>query len=101
MSRSQFAVASSSDPFATMSTMTVRVRFFAILKDRAGTDVADVELPNDATVATAIDAIAVRFAGVASLLVRVAPAVNRAYARRGDVLNDGDELALIPPVSGG
>ena len=81
--------------------MTVRVRFFAILKDRAGTDAADVELADGATVAVALDAIATRFAGIASLLPRVAPAVNREYARREQTLNDGDELALIPPVSGG
>ena len=81
--------------------MTVRVRFFAILRDRAGTDVADVELPANATVGVALESIATRFAAIASLLPRVAPAVNLAYARRDDVLHDGDELALIPPVSGG
>lgn len=81
--------------------MTVRVRFFAILKDRAGTDAADLALADRSTVGEALDAIARQYAALASLLPRVAPAVNRAYAQRDEVLNDGDELALIPPVSGG
>lgn len=84
-----------------MRAMTVRVRFFAILRDRAGTDAADVELPAGATVGEALDAIARRFDAITTLLPRVAPAINREYARRDDPLSDGDELALIPPVSGG
>jgi MoaE-MoaD fusion protein len=81
--------------------MTVRVRFFAILKDRAGTEAVDLALPDRSTVGEALDVIAGRYASLAALLPRVAPAVNRAYGRRDDVLQDGDELALIPPVSGG
>lgn len=81
--------------------MTVRVRFFAILKDRAGADAVDLTLADRSTVGEALDAIAARFEPIAPLLPRVAPAVNRTYARRDHVLNDGDELALIPPVSGG
>ena len=84
-----------------MVAMTVRVRFFAILKDRAGTDAAEVTLDDGATVGVALEAIARRYESLATLLPRVAPAVNRAYARRDERLNDGDELALIPPVSGG
>lgn len=84
-----------------MWAMTVRVRFFAILRDRAGTGASDVALADGASVGDALDAIAARFAAIAPLLPRCAPAVNRAYARRDDALSDGDELALIPPVSGG
>ena len=81
--------------------MIVRLRFFAILKDRAGTAAADVTLPDGVTVGDALLAIARDHPAIAPLLPRVAPAVNQTYARRDDVLHDGDELALIPPVSGG
>jgi molybdopterin converting factor small subunit len=39
--------------------------------------------------------------GAASLWDSLAVAVNQEYARPGDVLKDGDEVALLPPVSGG
>jgi molybdopterin converting factor subunit 1 len=81
--------------------MTVRVRLFAILKDRAGVEQAELELPDGASVGDAVDAVARRYASLSPLLARTAAAVNRAYARRDDALSDGDELALIPPVSGG
>lgn len=81
--------------------MRVRVRFFAILKDQAGRDATDLELPASATVADALRLLATQHAALATQLTRVAPAVNREYASRDHVLTDGDELALIPAVSGG
>ncbi|HEY7088964.1 MAG TPA: molybdopterin converting factor subunit 1 [Tepidisphaeraceae bacterium] len=81
--------------------MRITVRFFAILKDRAGVGEAKIELPEGSTVSAAVESIAARFAGVRSDLNRAAFAVNRNYAKPEQVLRDGDELALIPPVSGG
>ena len=81
--------------------MTVRVRLFAILKERAGTDEVEVDLPDSATVADAIAAIA-RLPGLGGLSGGSARmAVNREYAAADTRLGPGDELALIPPVSGG
>lgn len=77
------------------------MRFFAILRDRAGTGESALDLPEGATVAQASEAIAGRFPAMRGDLHRAAFAVNRAYARSDAILNDGDELALIPPVSGG
>jgi MoaE-MoaD fusion protein len=81
--------------------MTVRVRLFAILKDRAGVDAFAVDVSSDARVADALDAVVSRHPTLAGLVDRSAVAVNREYAPRTHPLNEGDELALIPPVSGG
>ena len=81
--------------------MKVTVRFFAILKDRAGVAETTLELPGPATVATAVGQLAARFPDLEKDLHRVAYAVNRSYVRHDAMLSDGDELALIPPVSGG
>ena len=82
--------------------MTVTVRLFAILRERAGSDSVEIELPDDATVEDALAALAKR-PGLAELLERlpVRMAVNRDYADADTPLAAGDELALVPPVSGG
>ena len=81
--------------------MTVRVRFFAILKDKAGRDSVELELSPGATVAEAMTLLADSEVELVAWLPKVAAAVNREYVSREHVLKDGDELALIPPVSGG
>ena len=78
--------------------VVVRVRLFAQLRERAGASELQLELPEGACVRDALAADAV--ASLANGLPLVM-AVNREYAD-GDVpLTAGDELALIPPVSGG
>jgi MoaE-MoaD fusion protein len=77
-------------------SMVVHVRLFAALRERAGRDAIDLELPDGALVSDALAAV--------DDLARDLPlvlAVNREYASPGDALGPGDELALIPPVSGG
>ncbi|MDB5295757.1 MAG: mocA [Phycisphaerales bacterium] len=81
--------------------MTIRVRLFALLRDRAGAGEAELSLPGGATVAAAAAALADRFPGLRDAVPRVMYAVNQEYAAADAVLKDGDELALIPPVSGG
>ncbi len=82
--------------------MEVRVRLFAMLRERAGTATLEVELPHGATVADAMRLLGER-EELAELLERMPlrAAVNREYAGIDTVLHAGDELALIPPVSGG
>ena len=81
--------------------MHIRVKLFAVLRDRAGAAELGLEIPAGETVEGAARAVAQRFPEVAPFLPRVAYAVNESYAKPDVVLNDGDELALIPPVSGG
>ncbi|HXV04766.1 MAG TPA: molybdenum cofactor biosynthesis protein MoaE [Solirubrobacterales bacterium] len=82
--------------------MNVNVRLFAALRERAGSDSIEIELGEGATVADALDRLAAE-PPLAGLLERlpVAMAVNRDYASPETELRAEDELALIPPVSGG
>jgi MoaE-MoaD fusion protein len=74
----------------------VAVRLFAGLRERAGRRALDLELRDDATVADVWPALVLGDEPSGLLY-----AVNRAYADRGAPLSEGDEVALIPPVSGG
>jgi molybdopterin converting factor small subunit len=84
----------------TGGTVQVRIRLFASYAEAAGRDELDIVL---ATGATAGDALAaVRGQAWASRLPpSPALAINRRYAKGAVVLQDGDEVAIIPPVAGG
>jgi molybdopterin synthase catalytic subunit len=74
---------------------------FAMLRDRAGVAEFVLELPEGATVSQAGAAVAQRFPSTRGLMERCRAAVNLSYEDADTVLRNGDELALIPPVSGG
>ena len=76
--------------------MEVTVRLFAMLRERAGAPEVTLDLPEGARVSDALDSLAGLAEGIPLVM-----AVNREYADAGRVLDPGDELALIPPVSGG
>jgi MoaE-MoaD fusion protein len=76
--------------------MNVTVRLFAGLRERAGADEVALELPDGARVGDALQRMDALIAGVPVVM-----AVNQEYAEPGQSLAPGDELALIPPVSGG
>jgi molybdopterin synthase catalytic subunit len=76
--------------------MRVTVRLFAQLRERAGKSSVDVELPDGAVARDAIAAL-----GAIAEGLPVVMAINREYADESAPLSPGDELALIPPVSGG
>jgi molybdopterin synthase catalytic subunit len=80
----------------------VEVRLFAMLRERAGSNRIELELPDGATVGDALAELASNspLGGLIELLP-VRMAVNREYASFDTVLGPEDELALIPPVSGG
>lgn len=82
--------------------MTIRVRLFAVLRQRAGRESVEVELEEGSTVADAL-AVLEHEPGLTDVLGRVPVrmAVNRDYAEPETVLAPDDELALVPPVSGG
>jgi molybdenum cofactor biosynthesis protein MoaC/molybdopterin converting factor subunit 1 len=82
--------------------MTVRVLLFAVLRQRAGTGALELELPDGATARDALTALGERDGlGEAIRLLPVRVAVNREYVPESTALAAGDELAVIPPVSGG
>jgi molybdopterin synthase catalytic subunit len=74
----------------------VTVFLFAMLRERAGARTLTIELPEGARVSDALAALGDLAAGLPLVM-----AVNREYAPEDHVLDAGDELALIPPVSGG
>jgi molybdopterin converting factor subunit 1 len=80
--------------------MNVRVRLFASAREAAGVGHLLLELPNAPAVRDAIAAIALRHPLVGEIRQMVI-AKNREYVGLDEPLADGDELALIPPVSGG
>ncbi len=84
-----------------MTAMRIRVRLFAIQREQAGTRSVELELDPGATIEDAWAALVERFPILAPGRPSVRFARNGAYAGPGDVLADGDELAVIPPVSGG
>ena len=84
-----------------MRAMTVTVKFFAVLRDLAGVGEVRVELPERATVSAAVVAVGERFPQITKTLARAARAVNLERVSDHTILKSGDELALLPPVSGG
>ena len=72
------------------------MRLFAGLRERAGADELELELPEGALVGDALERMRALTEGVPVVM-----AVNREYADAGATLHAGDEVALIPPVSGG
>lgn len=83
--------------------MVLQVRLFAVLRERAGRDSLEVEVAEGATVADALRALGEESEPLAAALeaMSVVMAVNRSYVSGEATLSAGDELALIPPVSGG
>jgi molybdopterin synthase catalytic subunit len=81
--------------------MHVRVLYFGRLKDLAGKSVDTVELPDAATVGDALAHLEARIPRLTDLLGSLAIAVNQQYAGAETKLNEDDEVALLPPVSGG
>jgi molybdopterin converting factor subunit 1 len=79
----------------------VRVRLFARLGDLAGTRETEVETGEGITAADAYRLICARFPAMSGLDESLMYAVNAEYVEPGHPLREGDELALIPPVSGG
>jgi MoaE-MoaD fusion protein len=80
--------------------MRVSVRLFAGLRERAGADRIEVDLPEGARVADVLAAMAATPVGELRPRECVV-AVNRAYAAADEPVRAGDEVALVPPVSGG
>jgi molybdopterin converting factor small subunit len=76
------------------------VRVFAVYADALGRSELPLALPDGATVDDAVRSVT-QLPGGSIIPQTPVVAVNHAYASAGLRLNDGDEVALIPPVSGG
>ncbi|HEV3383803.1 MAG TPA: molybdopterin converting factor subunit 1 [Gemmata sp.] len=81
--------------------MTVTVKLFAAAREMIGSEEVKLELPEGATVGDAKRVLTERYPQIAGLLSRSVMARNQEYALDVDVVAASDELAVIPPVSGG
>ena len=81
--------------------MRVTVRLFARLRDLAGTGELTREVPDSATVQTLWRLLTAEMPSLAQYERTMSVAVNAEYARMTAVVHDGDEVAFMPPVSGG
>lgn len=81
--------------------MIVRVQLFALARDLAGCELAEVELAEPATVGDLRRALAAQHPALATLLARSLLAVNERYAGEDCPLSPQADVACIPPVSGG
>lgn len=77
----------------------VQVLLFGVLKDWLGAETATVEVPEGATVAELLAQLSAEHGGVQ--FKGIAVSVNAEYAQAGQMLRAGDEVGLLPPVSGG
>ena len=81
--------------------MSIRARLFARLREQAATDVEPVELPAGATIRDVYAELRRRHPALEADLALIRPARNETFADWSDVVTDGDDVAFIPPVSGG
>jgi molybdopterin synthase catalytic subunit len=85
----------------TESSMKVRVKLFAVARQRMGQEAIDVELPDSATVRQLRGALVEQFPPLADVLAHARIAVANEYAADAATIPASAEIALIPPVSGG
>lgn len=79
--------------------MTVRVLLFASYADALGTSELALDVPNGSRVSDVVERVRALAQGQA--LPEPMVAVNASYARHGEPISAGDEVAIIPPVAGG
>jgi molybdopterin converting factor subunit 1 len=79
----------------------VTIRLFAIYRERLGTKQVVISMPSPATVTNSLTELTRLHPKLAPLVEPTMVAVNQEYASGEYELQDGDEMALIPPVSGG
>jgi molybdopterin converting factor subunit 1 len=81
--------------------MRVKILFFGILKEMLSSETQTLELPQDATVDAVLAHYRDQLSSHPKLFSTLAIAVNQNYAKPDCLLHEGDEVALLPPVSGG
>jgi len=81
--------------------MRVKVLFFGSLRDAMGRAAETLTLPDQADLHQLLEVVSRDKPSISALIPSLALSVNEEYARRDTKLKDGDEVALLPPVSGG
>ncbi len=81
--------------------MQVKVLFFGVIKDMAGKSGMSFDLEEGARLSDVFERCQANIPGLPQFAGSIALAVNQGYASSDAILKDGDEIALLPPVSGG
>ena len=81
--------------------MRVTVLYFGILKDLFASEREAIDLPDGATVDSLVSFLRAQTSKQSDVWRTLAVAVNQEYAALSTTLREGDEVALLPPVSGG
>ena len=81
--------------------MHVTVRLFALIREKAGTDSLALNLPDGAVVEQAIEAVRRQHPALGPYLDNLRYSLRMDFVEADAALRDGDEVVLIPPVSGG
>ena len=81
--------------------MKVKVKFFAILRERASAGEIIREMKEGGTVGDLWEELRNDYPKLAPVEIRLLYAVNRNYVRPDHILKENDEVAFVPPVSGG
>ena len=81
--------------------MELNVRLFALYRERAGKNIVTVAVADGATVSDLTNEVRRQIPNLAPPEVKIVVAVNTDYADSEVVLQPGDDVCLIPPVSGG
>ncbi len=84
-----------------MRNMKVRLLFFAVLRDIAGTDTRELALAGGTTAGDVWQSLRRELPKLHDYTQPPMIAINETYATPDTLLRDGDELAFIPPVAGG
>lgn len=81
--------------------MQVTVKLFALIREKAGTDSLALDLPDGVAVEQAIQAVRLQHPALEPYLDNLRFSLHMDFVEADTTLSDGDELVLIPPVSGG
>ena len=81
--------------------MRIRVLFFGVLKDVAGVATDEPEIPPNSTLGNLLEHYAATKPGLKKHFAGMATSINQEFASPSDPLHEGDEVGLLPPVSGG
>ena len=81
--------------------LSINVRLFALYRERLKMSELTLMVPEGSTVRDLVNQLAQEHPNIGPLLEHTAIAVNEVYAENTQILAESDELALLPPVSGG